>query len=522
MALVAVAGLTAIAAVGVTTSNFENSSYVGGPELGQRSEQGGQLYVALGDSFSSGEGEPFIDPNVLRERYGADSLDDLQACLMAPANLHTPFCGPDPDWVENDLGWLGDTGTDFSKLAVGTGVVGGLSGDKSFGGNNCHRSAHAYPVRLWQALSGDSSEWRFTFAACSGALSKAYEEGSNGEEPQKNAFQGRRANLVTLGFGGNDSGFGGIVTWCLVESSFDRGAMFSSIFGDAISELDLCKDKTELAIDDKLATLEDSLNRVVGDIVKERLATDGRLVLVGYPRFFPNNPPDSCALSSDLGSVTVGRDSMLYLNDVADRINERIRKVAERYPRQVSLIDTTDIVNGSRTLPHNFCVDSGEDRWVNRLIHSDLQRSMHPKWPYHQEVVRRIANCLQQESLCNPRLVLQNWLYLANSYCIPNAPVWTPASSNEVKLKGVRMLKDWLEKTGPSPAIEGARQVMESRIAYLAAAEKHLVAVLDPTVSRAGVALLNREMYARHSEVERVSARYLAADGWVSALRAAC
>ncbi|MBO0783666.1 MAG: SGNH/GDSL hydrolase family protein, partial [Ktedonobacteraceae bacterium] len=109
-------------------------------------------YVAMGDSFSSGEGNP-------------------------------PF----------------EAGTDVDNV------------------NLCHRSTTAYPRQVQNALNLGST----AFVACSGAVSdyiiNEYNQ-ENTELPQA-AFVSSSTNLVTITIGGNDVGFGSVLTSCTLPTN---------------------------------------------------------------------------------------------------------------------------------------------------------------------------------------------------------------------------------------------------------------------------------------------------------------
>ena len=122
-------------------------------------------YVALGDSYASGEG------------------------ARAAGQPYDTRC------------WLGPTGNRFGSPA-------------------CHRSVGAYPGRLAGTLaSGD-----FLFAACSGATTEDLTGPSRhaGEPAQLDALRGFTevgpVDLVTLTTGGNDLGFADVLAVCVAGS----------------------------------------------------------------------------------------------------------------------------------------------------------------------------------------------------------------------------------------------------------------------------------------------------------------
>jgi hypothetical protein len=173
-------------------------------------------YVALGDSFSSGEGVPPFDAS--------------------------------------DDGTFRQPGGDFF----------------------CHRSEYAYS-RIFARERGikDSKLW-----ACSGAKTKHYLKSqkaglfsSVSTEPQQSRID-QSTNLVTITLGGNDVGFAHILEAC------------------AIPRMVFCRVVVHRA-DRRLGKLAATLSAVYVDIAS-RIAPDGQLAVLGYPREFSVNDNGKC------------------------------------------------------------------------------------------------------------------------------------------------------------------------------------------------------------------------------------
>ncbi|HWM58137.1 MAG TPA: SGNH/GDSL hydrolase family protein [Pseudonocardia sp.] len=326
-------------------------------ELGPDARPGPLYYVALGDSYSSGEGTPYVDPVELKAEYGVDTLD-------AAGYLR--------DAAEDDLGWLGDTGN---------------------GGDKCHRSAHAYGPRVWGMLDQQDPSWGVSFRACSGATTAAFWAEFKGNPAQVEAFAGgRAADLITTGFGGNDIGFKDIVETCVLESLANRYAP---------DPLDLrnghgaCERKHRPRVDAGLADLRANIRALYGQLKDPRFLNEpmrvkpgGQIIAIGYPRPFPPNKTGTCSLGT---ASSIGEETMRWINsEVVDALNTVIREEAQR--ARVFYLDTADyFAEGGR---HDFCVDDGSPvRWINRIIPSDSQRSVHPTFPYHEKVAGAVLKC---------------------------------------------------------------------------------------------------------------------------------
>ncbi|MDX6254978.1 MAG: hypothetical protein QOJ11_1312 [Frankiales bacterium] len=84
--------------------------------------------------------------------------------------------------------------------------------------DQCHRSHNAYPVRTAARLPHG---WRLSFAACSGATTAGVlTTGQNGEPAQLTALSATTTRLVTLTLGGNDAGFTEALAPCVAAHLF--------------------------------------------------------------------------------------------------------------------------------------------------------------------------------------------------------------------------------------------------------------------------------------------------------------
>ena len=150
-------------------------------------------YVALGDSFSSGEG--------------------------AGTNYSAFEYWEDGKWIDTWKLGTGVEGRDKVKDPV--------TGAETWN-NNCHQSKYAYAKLVEQQLSKRSYD--LDFQACSGAVMRDVE--SRRQYPglslpnQLEAIDSKTA-LVTLGIGGNDMGFAPLLGYCVFESDcqevFNKG-----------------------------------------------------------------------------------------------------------------------------------------------------------------------------------------------------------------------------------------------------------------------------------------------------------
>lgn len=185
-------------------------------------------YVALGDSYSSGEGADDYVDNTNSDDATKQWIDDL------PVDL-----------------WPGDPHV-----------------------NVCRRSANAYSSYVF--ANGDFAG-DYVFGACSGAISSDYYEdnhsGNEGEGPQREHITDD-TSLITLSMGGNDFGFGDVMAECV-----KRGLGLGAACGpDATAD---AQDDIDAKVDELIQMYRD---------LEADAPDDARILVVGYPRLFPEDP----------------------------------------------------------------------------------------------------------------------------------------------------------------------------------------------------------------------------------------
>ena len=223
-------------------------------------------YVAMGDSYSSGEGAWDYE-----EGTDFDDRDDLW-----------PFNDDEEDH------------------------------------NRCHRSSNAYS----QVLGHDNDfEGGTSFVACSGSVGSDLDDANHketDEDPQLDVL-GPDVSLVTMSLGGNDLGFADVVKDCVING--EGGVGF----------IDTCQEIHDQRIDEVLPELRDQLVERYRQI-KEK-APNARVIIVGYPQLFVDNPSDS------YGNLLFAEDQA-WMNEKAADLNAMLREAARE--AGVEFVDPTE------------------------------------------------------------------------------------------------------------------------------------------------------------------------------------
>jgi lysophospholipase L1-like esterase len=324
----------------------------------ERAESG--RYVALGDSFSSGEGgseyDPKTDENYADEAeyyWRTHNPDGTQKPTICTYHPQIPgdhrACGNDPYAPQ----------------------------EKPYN-NTCHRSTQAYPQRV-------DDEYTFaggwTFAACSGAVTADFSRPnpSNDGEPAQLDHLDAETSLVTFSIGGNDAKFADTLSGCIAAG---------------LNPFDSCTDDDEKqAVEDDIDTALENLEKLL-PLVRER-APNARILVVGYPRFFPEDP------GSEWGDGTqIDHDDILFINskvkDMDERIGQLVDRLNEEHPHSFEYVDVYDAFAGCEIGTDSPCMNNIELRWADGK--PDKNGSYHPNDKGHGKLAQQVEEVIQNGS----------------------------------------------------------------------------------------------------------------------------
>jgi lysophospholipase L1-like esterase len=324
----------------------------------------GTSYVAMGDSYSAGEG-------------------------AAESSFQPDTVGPDP------------------KTGTSTG---------------CHRSPTAWAGSV--ALRLKLTNWEF--AACSGAqVEQFYNTNVNyqsfeTELPQLLAVDPSVTTLVTLTIGGNDVGFTDVLNACLFGGKGATGSTGCSQRGTAIWNRIEGRDGTLASLSSGISVPgfgTKSLADVYVDIA-QRVKPGGQVVVAGYPHLFGSNRNfyqtgpyynrRACHVGTAAGDVPgvggnywVDYQDAQWINDVTDRgdaiINQQVNLANSRLRAMRSGTVITYAPAVAQFANHGLC--DRDTSYINGLqidtIHETYkQTSFHPNYngqrAYARAVIQRI------------------------------------------------------------------------------------------------------------------------------------
>lgn len=223
---------------------------------------------------------------------------------------------------------------------------------------DCGRSDHNYPT----LVANQIKPGQFRDVSCGSAQTKDMTGPQTGlplggtNAPQFNALSAD-VDLVTVGIGGNDMGFGSVVSECVGRGtqSLGQGAPCTAHFAPGGQD----------SIARRLAeVVAPRVTKVVQDI--QARAPSARVVLVGDPNPVP--PAPGC-----YPFVPIAAGDLPYLKTVAEGLRDTKAKVAD-----ATGAEFVDLIPGS--LGHDICAPIGT-RWYEGIVPTA------PAYPAHPNVL---------------------------------------------------------------------------------------------------------------------------------------
>ena len=308
-------------------------------------------YLALGDSYSSGEGDTEKN-NATGQKYYRQ---------------------------------LTDVNEDKKQ---------GIPGEK------CHISTRSYPYKLAQYMElKQTGTKQWDTVACSGAtiydLNGSNSGGYDGQNDRlrdyadKNTLQKMALNemipgrvkqiefvkkyqpkVITLTAGGNDVDFGGKITTCVH-------------YIKSIGTCDWAKDE----MDTLGSQIKGQFDRLVGLYKELKAASPGaKIYAIGYPQFITDAEPAACGLNA--GAIDLDERRMIV------RATQYMNKVIEAAARKagVKYVDISQALNGGKMCEKHQIYMTG-------IVGLGKQESYHPNKFGHTMIFVEIAKQLNHESL---------------------------------------------------------------------------------------------------------------------------
>ncbi|MFI0238057.1 SGNH/GDSL hydrolase family protein [Streptomyces sp. NPDC016845] len=228
----------------------------------------------------------------------------------------------------------------------------------------CARSDRNYPSLIARSRHVTS----FTDVSCGGATTAEMWQAQGTNKPQLDAVR-RDTDLVTLQIGGNDIGFGSIISTCAGLSAQD-------LSGDPCRRHYNAGGYDALTV--KILQTAPKVTRVLRAV--HARAPHARVVVVGYPALLPDDG------TGCYPTVPFAAKDFPYLRDTQKHLNLMLRTVAH--------LNRADYVDTYRpTVGHDMC-KAPADRWIEPLVPTSPAAPAHPNAKGQEAMARALLKTL--------------------------------------------------------------------------------------------------------------------------------
>lgn len=248
-------------------------------------------------------------------------------------------------------------------VALGDSFASGVGSGGPYTGGSCMRSTTSYPGLLDRAGRVATA----VNAACGGAKVEQVRASQLSVLRAAEAKSGSKGvGLVTISVGGNDIGYSSLLVTC------------------ATTPAD-CQRPEFLA---KVARSTAALGATLTPLYREIRATApaARIVVMGYPAFFPEKPSSLWAVSTPVGDVRVGVTLQRTVNRVIAGLNAQLAASAAASGSGAEVLIP-------RFSGHDLTVPRAE-RWINGVVLENgnpSPDSLHPSAAGYQALARQLT-----------------------------------------------------------------------------------------------------------------------------------
>ncbi|MEB3960614.1 SGNH/GDSL hydrolase family protein [Streptomyces kunmingensis] len=230
----------------------------------------------------------------------------------------------------------------------------------------CGRSDHNYP----SLTARERAVTSFTDVSCGGATTVEMWQAQGTNGPQLDAVR-RDTDLVTLQIGGNDIGFGSIISTCAGLGPNDPS-------GNPCQQHYRAAGYDRLTL--KIIQTAPKVARVLRAVHAK--APRARVVVVGYPALLPDDG------TGCFPSVPFAAKDFPYLRDTEKRLNVMLRAVA--HLNRAEYVDTY-----GPTVGHDMCKAPAE-RWIEPLRPTSPAAPAHPNAKGQEAMAGALAKTLNR------------------------------------------------------------------------------------------------------------------------------
>ncbi len=337
----------------VGNSNLQEATYVA-----DNYGSGGLDYLALGDSFSSGEGDIERDPQGRKYYRYTTNVDGSRTTPRDKCHISTRSY---PYLLARGMDLALDSPKQWDTVACSGAVIKDV------------KSRLDTEYYQGQPLGANGVGRLDGFSNASQLKVDALNEFIPGREKQIEFVRKYKPKVITLTMGGNDIGFGKKIESCAHPGTCEHA---------------LSRGKERLA--GEISDQYDNLNSLYANLY-EASDRQAKIYVIGYPQFISREGMSSC---SGIASLNYDERQMIYYS--VEYMNNVIKAAASA--AGVKYIDIEDSLAG-----HKLCDDG--TRYVTGVvgipisIKNEPQESFHPNAKGHFEIAMTVWDGVNNESL---------------------------------------------------------------------------------------------------------------------------
>lgn len=302
-------------------------------------------YLALGDSYSSGEGD--IGKKDNGGSYYLSGTEERGGCHVSERSY--PFLLRDH---------FGATSDSMKSVACsGAQVV----------------MDYIAPLKTYPGQGGRLS--KLTVHERAGAQEEAVMKFKPGYVPQLEFVQRYKPRVITLTGGGNDVGFANILKYCATPTP--EGLVVDDTCGYAIKGSHL-----EGVLYSSIET-QYTYTKMLLDRIKT-LSPGSDVIIVGYPSFIAEGSMLPCGLNG----VKLNNKERDMINSAVRHLNKVLKRAA--FDARVKFADIEDSLVGGRICESGRYMTGLLELGINRVIDEDIAEAFHPNAAGHRQMAEFI------------------------------------------------------------------------------------------------------------------------------------
>ena len=322
-------------------------------------------YLALGDSYSSGEGDTYVDPHTNKKRYRAHT--DVEGTTLAPREKCHISTQSYPYKIANSFSW---------DIANQSNIAGkwqtvACSGAQKYDVNEQNSAGYLGQGKgsAKQVVTNGSIPRLQGYTNAAQLKIDALNEFIPGRQKQVEFVKKYKPKVITLTMGGNDAGFGAYIGDCFKPTTCDKSKE---------------PGRKELG-----SQLKKQFTELIEFYEELKIASPGvKIYVLGYPQAIVDDENASCPASLS----TINHDERKLFVAGYWYMNQVIQTAARA--KEIQYVDTQWSLSGHRLCEAGSAYATG----LSTQGASELQETFHPNADGHSLIADRFYEELNYEN----------------------------------------------------------------------------------------------------------------------------